>query len=248
MQLPLDPIDYNKVCFIWRGQLFFFTSFVWGTRHAGLNGQRVSDAIALIHRSIGANSSLLSTFSEQPCEGSSPFNILNYSDDFGGCESEEGRASASFDVFGKLLKSLGISESENKAEKPCQIMTYLGLEFDSVKLELRVNPDKCRELSSELQRWIIRTVACKSELQSLLGKLIWVSKAVQFSRVFVSRIINEIRELKTQKQKVTLSNDIKKDILWWKNFMASFNGVQMMIPNNVSCQIAGDACPSGMGC
>ena len=31
LQLPLDPIDYNKVCFIWRGQLFFFASFVWGT-------------------------------------------------------------------------------------------------------------------------------------------------------------------------------------------------------------------------
>ena len=28
LQLPLDPIEYNKVCFVWRGSLFFFSSFV----------------------------------------------------------------------------------------------------------------------------------------------------------------------------------------------------------------------------
>ena len=248
LQLPLDPIDYNKVCFIWRGQLYFFSSFVWGTRHAGLNGQRVSDAVALIHRSIGLNSSLISSFTERICDDSSPFYILNYSDDFGGCESDRERAFASFEIFGNLLKFLGISESEDKSEKPCQIMTYLGLEFDSLKMELRVNSEKCNELNNELQHWVRRTVASKSELQSLLGKLIWVSKAVQYSRVFVSRIINEIKGLKSQKQKVTLSHEIKKDLLWWKKFMVCFNGIQMMIPNCISFQIAGDACPAGMGC
>ena len=54
LQLPLDPLDYDKVGCIWRGELLIFTSYVWGTRHAGMNGQRVTSAISAIHRSLGS--------------------------------------------------------------------------------------------------------------------------------------------------------------------------------------------------
>ena len=53
LQLPLDPLDYDKAGCIWRGQLLLFISYVWGTRHAGMNGQRVTNAVSAIHRSIG---------------------------------------------------------------------------------------------------------------------------------------------------------------------------------------------------
>ena len=113
---------------------------------------------------------------------------------------------------------------------------------------MRVDEEKCSELKSELYHWIRRTIATKAELQSILGKLLWVSKAVKFSRVFVSRIINEIKLLSTQKQKISLSIEVKKDFLWWHKFMLVFNGVQFMVSNSVSFQLAGDACPQGRGC
>ena len=53
LQLPLDPYDYDKVGCVWRGQLLLFTSFVWGTHHAGMCGQRVTNAVSSIHRSLG---------------------------------------------------------------------------------------------------------------------------------------------------------------------------------------------------
>ena len=57
LQLPLDPLDYDKVGCVWRGQLLLFVSYVWGTRHAGMNGQRVTNAVSAIHRSIGQSHS-----------------------------------------------------------------------------------------------------------------------------------------------------------------------------------------------
>ena len=228
LQLPLCPTEYNKVCFIWRGSLFFFTSFVWGCRHAGMSGQRVSSAVSAIHRSLGTNTDQLSSVisSDFPPEVQlQPFNTFNYSDDFGGCEQSEERALLSFNAMGELLKLLGLTESEEKAVPPSQVMTYLGLEFDSKTMELRVNSEKCNELRNDLQIWMRKTRASKSDLQSILGKLIWVSKAVKFSRVFVLRIINEIKLLKSQKDKITLSDDLRKDFLWWKVYMDVFNGV-----------------------
>ena len=68
-------------------------------------------------------------------------------------------------------------------------MTYLGVKFDTRNMCMYVDDDKIKELKAELGRWVVKTVTKKSELQSILGKLLWVSKTVRFSRIFVARII-----------------------------------------------------------
>ena len=101
---------------------------------------------------------------------------------------------------------------------PCQVLTYLGIQFDTRVLEMRVDEAKCSELKTVLKKWLNKTVASKTDLQSILGKLLWVSKAVKFSRCFVMRIIAEVKKLKYQSQKVKLSLDVRKDFLWWDTF------------------------------
>ena len=81
-------------------------------------------------------------------------------------------------------------------------MKYLGIEFDTNLLVLRVDASRCAELRSDLEGWMRRTVATKTELQSILGKLMWVAKAVKYSRCFVLRIIAELKSFKSQKQKI----------------------------------------------
>ena len=261
LQLPLDPLDYDKVACVWRGKLLFFTSYVWGCRHAGLNGQRVTTAVSTIHRTMGTMTECVhksdgcdSTCGHLTTESVvcpqttiSEFNTLNYSDDFAGAEIDLSRAKLSFNMMGSLLSVLGLTESEKKAESPQKVMKYLGIEFDSMKLEMRVDKDRCAELLLELEVWQRKTVATKSDIQSILGKLLWVAKAVKFSRCFVLRIIAELKTLKSQKQKCTLSENIRKDFLWWYQFLAVFNGTELMVPNCIAVSVAGDACPSGMG-
>ena len=108
LQLPLDPSDYDKVGCIWRGQLLLFTSYVWGTRHAGMNGQRVTNMVSAIHRSFGASPELCSLYMNSSSQTlnslsetlnsasisltSEPFNTLNYSDDFSDVEPTLERA------------------------------------------------------------------------------------------------------------------------------------------------------------
>ena len=75
----------------------------------------------------------------------------------------------------------------------------------------------------------------------------WVSRVVRYSRCFVSRIIASIKSLKSQKQKITLDMDIRKDFLWWSTFLDVFNGVELLIPDTVYCSILGDATLAGGG-
>ena len=147
-----------------------------------------------------------------------------------------------------LLQELGLSESVDKSVSPTQVMVYLGVEFDTNSMEMRVSQVKCQELKYELEKWSRKTVANKTDLQSILGKLLWVSRAVQYSRCFVLRIIAEVKKLKSQNQKTTLSSSIRKDFLWWETYMNEFNGIHLLVPNLISEQISGDACPMGFGC
>ena len=221
---------------MWRSKLYLFVSFVWGCRHAGYAGQWLSSAVSFIHANLGLQFTGLAFF------------ILNYADDYAGAESDLDRATLSFDMIGQLLSDLGLEESVAKACPPSTSMTYLGVLFNSVDMCLHVDPEKVRELKAELKKWTNKTVAKKHELQSILGKLLWVSRAVRFSRVFVARIIAEIRKLKQQSEKTVLSHAIQKDFLWWSKYLDVFPGVEMIPSPSVSLAVYGDACVGGGGC
>ena len=119
LQLKIDPFEYDRLGFIWRKNVYFFVSFVWGCRHAGYCGQWVSSAVSFIHSYLGVE--LKGEF----------FNVLNYADDFAGAEHEFDTALLSFNTLGKLLVDLGLIEAVDKACPPSKIMTYLGVKFDT---------------------------------------------------------------------------------------------------------------------
>ena len=73
-------------------------------------------------------------------------------DDFGGAEATREKAVESFEAMGKLLRDVGIEESEEKAEGevavlvvylsvsgPLQMMTYLGVTYDTVNGTITVS-------------------------------------------------------------------------------------------------------------
>ena len=235
LQLKIDPYEYDKLGFVWREKLFLFVSFVWGCRHAGYAGQWLTSAVSFIQSHLGLE--LTNSF----------FYCLNYADDFAGAEKTEDRAELSFATLGKLLADVGLSESLSKATRPATTMTYLGVSFNTLDMCLHVDQEKITELKSELSKWIRKTVAKKCELQSILGKLLWVSRAVRFSRIFVARIIAETRKLTKQTDKSKLSLDIRKDFLWWSKYLEIFSGVEMIPATTVELAVFGDAYPQGGG-
>ena len=142
LQIPMDPVDYPKVSFVWRSNLFFFLGLMFGLCNSGFNAQRVTDAVTWIHRNLGLETDL-----------EKPFNSLNYSDDIGGCETTKERATQSSEGLATLLGDLGLKESHNKYHPPSTCMPYLGVQFDSVKQLMSVPPEKLSEVREEVEKW-----------------------------------------------------------------------------------------------
>ena len=250
LQIPMDPVEYRHVGCVWRGAFFFFIGLMFGLRHSGLQGQKITDALSWIHRQSGLET-----------DGEAMFHCINYCDDLGGAETAKERSELSFTKLGGLLDVLGLSESTEKAVPPSTDMVYLGIQFNTTNMTMSVPPAKLAELKEEIDRWRKKTTAAKKPLQSLLGKLFWVSKVVQHSRTFMGRLLSQLRDMsgKPDNMKVKLSDDCMKDILWWCNFLKVYNGITMMenddavklsLPQLLDTPFAvcaGDAMPSGGG-
>ena len=220
LQLPLCPSEYHRVAFVWRCLIFIFIALMFGLRHSGLQGQRTTDAVAWIHRQSGLESP------EQK-----PFNICNYSDDLGGVEQSLEHAQRSFLGLASLYQDLGLAESTSKASPPSRKMVFLGIHFDTEKMEMSVPVDKLTELKAEIEKWARKTTITKREMQSLLGRMFWVAKVVRFSRIFMGRLLSQLRDLSGTKDhtKVKLEEQSRKDLLWWSRFLRTYNGVSMIL-------------------
>jgi hypothetical protein len=110
-------------------------------------------------------------------------------------------------------------------------MVFLGVHFDSVKMTMSVPHEKLQELRSDLEVWGRRTTTVRKDMQSILGKLFWVSRVVQHSRPFMGRLLQQLRGMKDVpgNKRVPLSEDCRKDILWWPLYLRHFNGVTAII-------------------
>ena len=72
-------------------------------------------------------------------------------------------------------------------------MVFLGFLVNSKDFTLRVPESRLRALSDELHLWLSRERFTVKELQSLLGKLSFVTACVHACRIFLSRLLNALR-------------------------------------------------------
>ena len=189
------------------------------------------------------------------------FNSMNYSDDIGGCEKSYERATESFNALADLFVDLGLAESTDKAHKPSTQMPYLGVQFDTVKMQMSIPAEKVTEVRDDISSWSRKTKATKKGLQQLLGKLFWVSRCVRFSRIFMARLLNQLTSMHhlPDNKKTMLSAECQLDIKWWARYLRRFNGVECMyndVPMDLSLDQlldspalvnCGDAQPMGGG-
>ena len=146
----------------------------------------------------------------------------------------------------KLLHS-----SPEKGSLPSTNMICLGIEVDSDNLSLSVPQSRVQELLDELTFWSHRSQFTLKQLQSLLGKLLFVTVCVKLGRIFMSLLIlNNLCTFPRACSRRPVSEDMRADIAWWSQFLPLFNGVLLIKPNSwdfSDLQFATNASLSGGG-
>ena len=173
-------------------RIFFYFDKVlsFGLRSAAYFMQRVSNSIKFICK-------LLSIL------------IENYLDDLAGADTPD-KAWHSFEELGNVLQFSGLKESVDKASPPSTQMVFIGVLFDSVSLTLSITPERLIEIRSLVSQWLLKREATLRELQSLIGKLNFVAHCVKPARIFISRLLNWLRQIKNTDSSQVIPLETKK--------------------------------------
>jgi len=227
-QLRIDPLDWPLLGLEWKGGFYQDISVPFGLRVGAMMCQRTTDAVTHVMHHQGHF-------------------MLNYIDDILGIDSTLEGATNSFEALGEQLAKLGLQEAVGKAEPPNTCLTWLGIELDSEAMEMRIPTSKLMEIKVELEAWRGATHATRKQIQSLLGKLIHISRCVEHARLYLNRIIASLTG-ETQRV-ITLAEDFKLDVCWFDAFMSRFNGVSLIERRPLAAyeSVEVDSCLTGCG-
>ena len=229
-QIPVDPKDYSLIGFTWRGHYFIDRVLPMGLRSSAYICQRVTNAVNYISKQHGIS-------------------VINYFDDFAGTEFSD-LDQNSFDSLKWLLNSCGLEESIEKACGPSTRMSFLGICSDTDKMTMEVTQDRLQEITQLVLCWLEKTSVSLRDVQSLVGKLNFVASCVRPGRIFISRILNFLREFTDDHCFLEISEELRKDLFWWSEFLQIYNGISILSleewtePDEF---MASDACLIGCG-
>lgn len=170
-----------------------------------------------------------------------------YLDDFLIISKSKRDCAEALKVLIQLLRKLGFMIHWGKVVDPTTRITFLGIELDSISMTLRLPEEKLLLLRHELQSSLSRNRFSKRQLQSLAGRLSWAASVVKGGRVFLRRIFNTIRMLRQNNHRVRLNSEVRKDLLWWSNFISTFNGRSTILDQYPIECVFTDACNEGAG-
>ena len=147
----------------------------------------------------------------------------------------------------RVCQELGVPVAAHKTEGPSTCLTFLGIQIDSVAMQLSLAPDKLTRIQGLVLSWRSKRAATKQELQSLLGHLSHVATVVQHGHTFMRYMFDLAKQVQHAHHHVRLSWDIRSDLQWWASFLPHWNGISMLLPPDPQHVIMADASGS-WGC
>ena len=120
---------------------------------------------------------------------------------------------------------LGVIIAPEKTEGPASSLTVLGIEIDTMVMELRLPGEKTERLRTLLLVWHGRRSGQRRDLESVVGMLQHASKVVRPGRIFLRRMYDVLAQTHHFKQHFTirLNKECRADLEWWRTFIVMWN-------------------------
>ena len=209
--VPVHPDDRHLLAVKWKGTAYVDKVLPFGLRSAPIIFSALADALQWMMESRGVK------------------HVYHYIDDFitiGTPQTAE--CSENLAIMKATCDDAGVPIEEEKCEGPATVLSFLGIELDTVKLEIRLPSDKLERLKLLTAEWKGRKAGSKRDLLSLIGILNHACKAIRQGRTFLRRLIDLSKMAKYLYHHIRLNAAARSDIMWWYEFACSWNGVSML--------------------
>ena len=156
--------------------------------------------------------------------------IVHYMDDFlfvaGNGEERSQSLSCQMLVerFESICKKFGVPLAADKAAGPATVLVFLGLEIDTVNQTVSIPEDKLKSVIEKVRGASEASALTLRALQSVIGSLAFVCRAISPGRAFLRRLIDLTIGVRRPSQKIALSVGARSDLKMWLVFLRNFNG------------------------
>ena len=154
--------------------------------------------------------------------------VRHYVDDFlfaSGASVQGSQSCRSvLNCFVDLCAELGVPLAHDKTIEPTTKLTFLGLEINTVSQSVAIPQDKLPVINGKIATALRSEKITLKNLQSLIGSLSFVCRAVPPGRAFLRRLIDLSKGVKKPWHLIRLSKGAKDDLHMWQVFLHNFNG------------------------
>ena len=222
--LRIDPRDFDLLALKWRDASYLDISVPMGLKTGSALCQRITDVLRHIMRSKNVT-------------------LFNYIDDVI-CILRHQNTDAEFSMLYSVFECLGIPINPKKVVPPSRSLTCMGVIVYVDASQVSIPQSKCLEILDLCNHYRTCSHITKKQLQSLLGKLLYLHRCVIHARTFVNRLLNKLRQTTTR---VKVCDGMRKDLAWFTQFLLRFNGKIMFSQAKTEYDAFVDACLTGMG-
>ena len=222
----VDPGDAIHLGIKWKDNYYIDKNLAFGAVHGTAIFERISNLIRYILAKQG-------------------FKVLNYIDDiYAVCHKDT--AQTAYETLISVVKKIGLPINISKLFSPSTDLSILGISVNVSKRTFSVPSDKLEEILSLCYEMLLRDHMSKRELQSLLGKLLYISRCVRGSRIFLNRMLQLLRNHHST-NRIVLTREFQCHLLWFAKFLRYFNGVVTFRRGPVSQTVYVDATLTRIG-
>ena len=210
---PVCPMEWPLLTLKWQGRYYIENRLPFGSRNSSVTMQTLARAI--LH--------ILSKHQ---------ITAWMYLDDLMVMSDSWQKAKDDVETVTKIFEKLGLPTVPSKAQGPSQEVIWIGILFNMTNFTLSVPQLKLEQVIQNIQCLYDRDTINVTEMQSIVGKIVHISKCIIPSRLFTSRILAAMRAAKEGIIKITPS--IRKDFDWFINFAIAWNGTAQMNPRKIN--------------
>ncbi|XP_011858590.1 PREDICTED: uncharacterized protein LOC105556128, partial [Vollenhovia emeryi] len=232
--VPIHPSYRKFLRFQWRGTTYEWAALPFGLATAPYIFSKILRPAIKLLRSQG-------------------FDSVVYLDDFLLLASSKPACRDNVRAHLKLLGDLGFVINYSKSElEPSRQRKFLGFIFNSEQQSVSIPNDRRRKLFSLVAKFSPGSTCTIRDFASMIGSLVSICPAVQYGLLYTKsfkreKFYNLISAENNYAAKMTISNSLKKDYLWWLTILSDNYQTNHIRSGPYACEIFTDASLSGWG-
>ena len=132
-------------------------------------------------------------------------------------------------LFQNSCKLWSVPLAVNKTVEPTEVLIFLGIEFDTMNMVMRLPDEKLIELRNKIESCLACTKISLRDLQSLIGTLNFACQVIVPGRAFCRRLIDATCNVRRSHHKIRATLAMKDDLRVWLSFLFNYNGTTVIL-------------------